>query len=327
MQDRFTLLPIPINISLHKRLFASVESGHSDGRVLVARNICQTLKVSRCTIHDFCQDMNVSDDVMFECVDCKAARNLKICLYPTPSDVYVSGFIRNFGSWELDLNKAIMGALNFYQNAAFLDIGANIGMHSLVAARRGKRVFAVEPNVDTVKRLHKSINLNRLHENFTLITNGISDVRENLTLLIDETNRGRSSIVLNAGAGRQPIKTVLFDDLLEVIDVPQVVIKIDIEGAEARAFRFSKEFFLKVNVKVIFMEWVNLKTSLLYGQPAGLNIDKRDLDDLLQMVENFQSLGFVPKRINMPFTKIIKSRENLTRTHMFRWPNDIVWVR
>ena len=54
-----------------------------------------------------------------------------------------------------------MSVLDLFPNATFLEIGANIGMHSLVAKKRGKIVFIVEPNSETVKRVQ---NLNELHD-------------------------------------------------------------------------------------------------------------------------------------------------------------------
>ena len=42
------------------------------------------------------------------------------------------------GGWELNINRAIVAALKRFPQAGFLDIGANLGMHALVAAQTGK---------------------------------------------------------------------------------------------------------------------------------------------------------------------------------------------
>ena len=301
---------------------------HDSDESSIVRNSGEIFKTQHCNIHDFRQYINVSDNVLYECVKTIAAENLSICAYPTKSDL-VSRILRKKGAFEIDFNRAIMSALDLYPNAAFLDIGANIGMHSLVAAKRGKRVFAVEPNVDTVKRLHKSVNLNRLQENFTLIRNGISDVRESLTLTIDNTNRGRSSFVYNAGATSHTVETILFDDLREVISVPEVVIKIDVEMAEARAFKFSKEFFKKVKVNVIFMEWQCFtKYKVMLEPKPGSPANKiRDHEDFKEMLKNLYFMGFIPKKIEYPFENTLASTENFTKTDMLKWPADVVWVR
>ena len=285
-------------------------------------------KSSYCRIHDFSRKLNVSDNSLFECVKTTAASNLSICLYPSESDVWISKPIRKKGAFEPQLSRIIMSALDSFPKAAFLDIGANIGVHSLVAARRGRRVFSVEPNFETVKRFHKSVNLNGLQDKCTLINNGVSDVRENLTLLLDETNRGRSSIVFNAGKTTQTIETILFDDLLEVVNVPEVVIKIDVEAAEARAFKISKEFFAQVKVNVIFMEWQCFKVyHILQVGPNSSPSNQRDHEDLMQMVANFKLMGFVPKSLAFPFSNVLNSQTNLGSTNMNSWPDNIVWVR
>ena len=51
------------------------------------------------------------------------------------------------GIWEKDISKIIKMLLNKYvdKTTLFLDIGANLGVHALYAAKLGFRVWAVEP--------------------------------------------------------------------------------------------------------------------------------------------------------------------------------------
>ena len=51
------------------------------------------------------------------------------------------------GIWEKDISKIIKMLLNKYvdKTTLFLDIGANLGIHGLYAAKLGFRVWAVEP--------------------------------------------------------------------------------------------------------------------------------------------------------------------------------------
>ena len=59
----------------------------------------------------------------------------------------MSGSILSTGSWEKDISKIIKMLLNKYvhKSTVFLDIGANLGIHSLYAAKLGFKVWAVEP--------------------------------------------------------------------------------------------------------------------------------------------------------------------------------------
>ena len=46
----------------------------------------------------------------------------------------ISDHLRSKGSWEFDISDAIRRSLDMFENAIFLDIGANIGTHSLQVA-------------------------------------------------------------------------------------------------------------------------------------------------------------------------------------------------
>ena len=282
-----------------------------------------TNKLGFCKVHDFSRQLSVSDDKEFECVATKAIAGLQICLYPTPKDIWVSGGIRKNGAWELDINRAIMSALKLYPNASFLDIGANIGMHSLVVAKSGRKVVAVEPKWATVLRLHKSVNLNNLQSSYTLIRNGISNSRENLTLYSDDKNQGGSSMVF-ASAHKETIQTVLFDDLLEVFHDQEAVIKMDIEGAESRALMNSTRFFSQVNVRVVFMEWTGTRHLLKKKIPVAFEIES-----IRHMLEQFTKFGFTPAKTRgrVSFADSFKLQNSLDLNDTLKWPNDIVWIK
>ena len=156
---------------------ASHERRHVTSRQLpLDKN--STMK-GHCNIHDFKHTVfDTSDRTQYDCVRSQKFANLRICLYPTAKDVYVSGSIHSSGAWEGHVTRGVLEALKRYPNASFLDVGANIGMHSLVVAQTGRKVVAVEPKLETVKRLHKSVNLNNLTDKITLIKNAVSDKRE-----------------------------------------------------------------------------------------------------------------------------------------------------
>ena len=68
-------------------------------------------------------------------------------MYPKSEDQWVSASILSNGVWEREISKIIRMLLNRYvnKNALLLDIGANLGIHSLYAAKMGFKVWAVEP--------------------------------------------------------------------------------------------------------------------------------------------------------------------------------------
>ena len=57
----------------------------------------------------------------------------------------MSGTIRRVGIWEPHIVKDFQNILYSDPDLGFIDIGANIGLYSLVALAMGHTVLAVEP--------------------------------------------------------------------------------------------------------------------------------------------------------------------------------------
>ena len=59
----------------------------------------------------------------------------------------MSGSILSTGKWEPNISKIIKILLNKFvdKHTVFLDVGANLGIHGLYAAKLGFPVWAVEP--------------------------------------------------------------------------------------------------------------------------------------------------------------------------------------
>ena len=280
-----------------------------------------------CNVHNFSAVYDTSDQHEFECVPTRAFEDLKICIYPTTRDIWVSRYIRDYGGWELGMSRAILLAMDKYPRATFLDIGANLGSHSLRVAKYSRKVIAIEPNFSTVLRLHKSVNLNRLQQNFVLVKNAISDARGELTLYSGSENQGGSSVLsaLSAGSVRKDtVKTILFDDLMEVTaNHTEFVIKIDIEGSEAHAFVHSSQFFATHKIRAIFMEWTNMKAFM--AQTKRNSQPSREAQLVRDLVAKLRSRGFEPRPLDPAFQ--FDTHIPLVNTSPALWPNDIVWIR
>ncbi|XP_059085523.1 uncharacterized protein LOC131882406 isoform X2 [Tigriopus californicus] len=97
-----------------------------------------------------------------------------VCIHKIEEDIYISDSIRNGWSWEPILSRHIGSFLDQGGwNSILVDIGANIGIHSLFAAKLGHRVFAVEPlDVNLVKMFHASL-LDGTSNSMTILENAI----------------------------------------------------------------------------------------------------------------------------------------------------------
>ena len=125
----------------------------------------------------------------------------------------------------------------------FLDIGANVGVYTILSARtvgEAGRVVAFEPEIR---------HFSRLQENLTL--NGLCNVRPFRVALGEEEGAGRlyvkgtpsPSLVapgghLEASAEYEPVEVVIGDEFWKIHDLPPPrVVKIDVEGFELSVLR------------------------------------------------------------------------------------------
>ena len=70
-----------------------------------------------------------------------------ICVHQTKEDKWISGGILKTGKWEPEISLVMKNVLENHSNkdTLVLDVGANLGIHGLYAAKLGYRVWAVEP--------------------------------------------------------------------------------------------------------------------------------------------------------------------------------------
>ncbi|MCC6578881.1 MAG: FkbM family methyltransferase [Phycisphaeraceae bacterium] len=124
----------------------------------------------------------------------------------------------------------------------FIDIGANIGMISLLAAKcvgPHGRVDAFEPNPHCAKRIADSLVLNDLHHvavhNIAL---GKESGQLTLTVLTEHTGTATLAEIPDVDRGlitrQYDVRVLRGDDVLKPADGPAAVVKIDVEGFECR---------------------------------------------------------------------------------------------
>jgi FkbM family methyltransferase len=125
----------------------------------------------------------------------------------------------------------------------FLDVGANIGYYTLIAARivgPEGRVFAFEPDPVNFELLRKNVEANG-HSNVTLVNKAVSDRGGTLRLFVNEANRGDHRIYDSRDGRRSlSIQAVALDGFFKKLDRKIQFIKMDIQGAEARALEGMK---------------------------------------------------------------------------------------
>lgn len=256
--------------------------------------------------------------------DCVKSANVyvqtTICIHDLKKDIYISHSIKTYGGWELHLVRIFMNALSSNKDFQVLDFGAQLGQFSLFAAKLGRKVVAVEPFYHNYIRIHKSAQLESTVDNIILVTNGLSDRRGDLRKLQvnNENNGGQAineSLVLDSlsdeeiNADKYILRTIEIDDLLTVIpeDFKEVIMKIDIEGYEIRAFKKASKLFSKLKINAVFIEWM------------GKNDPSRFKDyEIEEFLEFIFSRGYVcrhPSGLN-----------ELDRKNWKIWPDDVIFT-
>ncbi|TFZ59951.1 FkbM family methyltransferase [Methylorubrum sp. Q1] len=162
------------------------------------------------------------------------------------------------GSYEAPLPLILMAVVSRLPGR-FLDVGANNGLYSILAAksRPGVRVTAFEPLPAALDILRRNIIANSVEAQITVQECALSDDEGEATLYIPDKSHGllETSASLEEGFKshestitilKQKLDNFRFDDQISVV-------KVDIEGHEASFFRGALRY-LKTDRPIIFAE-------------------------------------------------------------------------
>ncbi len=177
-----------------------------------------------------------------------------------------------------------------------LDVGANIGIYTLLAAKRGARVFAVEADPVNAIQLRRHIQINGYSDRVTVLEIAATECDKTVPLYRHPWNMGESNICRKG----EPSGTVL-GRRLDSFNLPPIdVCKMDIEGAELMALTGMRETLSRSP---------NLRLVIEYAEANGSG---RLLIDFLK--ENFTTLQVLetlpdaPGNLIPPFCNILATR-------------------
>lgn len=172
------------------------------------------------------------------------------------------------------------------EDDGFLDVGANVGVYSILAASRGARVLAMEPVPDTYKQLLDNIHLNRFQER---IEARHVDVGKEPGELSFSIGSGPTNHVLAAGESTDRSVAVAVDalDTLAAGWAP-TMLKIDVEGFEANVIAGASGLLAQQSLQAVLIELNGL------GARYGFNDD--------EIHNKLLAAGFKPASYE-PFTR------------------------
>jgi FkbM family methyltransferase len=167
----------------------------------------------------------------------------------------------------------------------FLDIGANVGYYTLMAANLMKgngRIYSFEPSPANYELLVKNIEVNG-YTTVTAVPKAVSNNLGKTEFFLDKINIGGPSLCrdnMPVTAGTIEVETTTLDDFFEreVGDTRIDLIKTDAQGAEGKIFEGAENIIENNQLTVIMEFW-----------PFGLENMGTDPLGLLQRI---QSYGF-----------------------------------
>ena len=169
---------------------------------------------------------------------------------------FISQMISVDGRYEdIELNlieKLFSGRLD---KKVILDVGANIGNHTVAFSKISKKVYAFEPNIFIFDLL--KINTRKI-KNIQIFNFGASDRNQSTLAKIPKLNWGGGSLTLDE-KNSKPNKffEVMFKlkslDSIKLFSKANIgMIKIDVEGHELQAFKGMKSLLTKNKPIIIF---------------------------------------------------------------------------
>lgn len=155
------------------------------------------------------------------------------------------------GFWEAWIS--VWMSKQFENHDHFVDVGANVGYYSMMAADAGLDVSAVEPIPHIAKMVEASSRLNRFDDRVAVHQAVLTNKRGNVKLSIPAGHSGGSHISTTG----IDVVAETFDWLFAGYSV-DMLIKVDAEGAEPLIWDGMRRSWMKNNHTLI-LEWESVR--------------------------------------------------------------------
>lgn len=193
-------------------------------------------------------------------------------------------YFKNLPDYAGQNSVYISQLLNLPSNATVIDVGANIGLTTVAAARcvTSGRVVAIEPSPCAFECLEKCVLSNSLN-NVTIIKAGLGEFSGETEFIQSEFLAG-SYVAFNAREKSTiQVKILTLDEIIVTEKLKEVnLIKIDVEGSELDVLRGANNL-INAHHPIFVMEFNS------FALTANRNISPRSLlDFILDRFREFQ---------------------------------------
>ncbi len=138
----------------------------------------------------------------------------------------------------------------------FVDVGANVGIFSALMADKFKKVVTFEPSEESFHAIEMMASLNGSMATFELHKIAISDRPGSVYFLNEHALSSTNRIISEEHAGDDRVSVVHADTLDSVLAgrFDRIIMKIDIEGGEEKAFIGARNLFHTRSIKLVMFE-------------------------------------------------------------------------
>ena len=226
---------------------------------------------------------------------------------------YYSVMLKNVDFRDVTFRFACGGAYGNYLNSLikkyekdffFLDIGANIGIFSLIAENNEfcKKIIAIEPSKSIYKKLKKNLSSKRcaLYNLAISNSNGVAD------LSINTNHSGVSKLISKKDKKIYKSQKVItknykfFDMIYKKLKPYNLIVKIDVEGHQLTVIKEIKKSKIYNSISIMYIENENnykAKTKLQKMLPE------------FKLIKIDKIINFKDSNINMVFEKKRKNEK------------------
>lgn len=128
------------------------------------------------------------------------------------------------------------------------DIGANVGIYSLLFSRYSQLTYAFEPFPRNLSYLYRMMKLNNVH-NVVIVPCAVAD-KNGLSWFQKSQSYAEGRL---SSRGEQPVPIISLDSFISESGVAPNLLKIDVEGAELLVLNGAKNYILKAK-PIILLE-------------------------------------------------------------------------
>jgi FkbM family methyltransferase len=189
-----------------------------------------------------------------------------------------------------------------------IDIGANIGYYTLLAAtlvgEKG-RVYAFEPDKGNLAFLQHNVELNQL-KNITISPNAVSDREGDTTIYLSNVEAGEHSLIKVPARKIDRTATIHTVTLDSVVNEPVGLIKVDVEGAEVKVLTGAKNLLQKYHPVLVVECWED-----------GLKASGNTIEGLFSLLKasGYDRIDMIDEHEN----KLVPARPELIREYFIKY--------